>query len=579
MTRKEGVRLRCQTRFGLAKLLGLFAFLWLAAGCEWGTNAEEPAQSAVPQPAPVGTIDKLVDNRQVYDKDEPDSLVHLYITVSEHNLTAEHPMKWSDLNRIANAAEIDDDQKMDILIREGDENGPASGMFGYGTTKPNATIKLRGKSTVRASQKSYKVELSDSAGYWRDQSTINLVKHAYDFTRLRNKLSFDYFKMIPNMTSLRTQFVQLHVKDLTAGSDRFEDYGLYTQIEQPNKSFLRVHGLDPYGQLYKASMFEFFRYEQALKTTDQPGYDKAAFESVLEIKGSNDHAKLLRMLDEVNDLSLDFDEVFDRYFDRDNFMTWMAANILMDNVDTNSQNFFLYSPLNSQKWFFLPWDYDGGWDSYGTFEDDSLVRKPWQRGIHNYWGVVLQNRLFKNPENVEQLKAKVRELSAIINPENTRMMIETYKPIVSSFIRREPDVRYLPGPAQLHEKELERMIRLPVVNEQKFLESLEFPMPFYMDEVVSENGKTRFSWGHSYDLQGEELNYEFQLAKEPSFARPIAVKRSLTGTSVEIEALQKGKYYWRVTVQDKSGHQMTAFDSYTDEDGNEYSGVREFYVE
>lgn len=98
------------------------------------------------------------------------------------------------------------------------------------------------------------------------------------------------------------------------------DYGLYTQVEQPNKRFLRNHGLDEYGQLYKASMFEFFRYPDALKLADDPKYDLSAFEEVLEVKGNDDHQKLLTMLDDLNNYSLPTEEVFAKYFDEENYL-------------------------------------------------------------------------------------------------------------------------------------------------------------------------------------------------------------------------------------------------------------------
>ena len=52
------------------------------------------------------------------------------------------------------------------------------------------------------------------------------------------------------------------MKDMTkGGSGEYEDYGLYTQVEQINKTYLKMHGLDKNGQLYKVNFFEFQRYE------------------------------------------------------------------------------------------------------------------------------------------------------------------------------------------------------------------------------------------------------------------------------------------------------------------------------
>lgn len=521
---------------------------------------------------------KLTENRRVYENDKPGSLVHMYVTVTEDNLTSVPPVTWGDLHKITTKAE--NVKKVNVIFQEGTEAGPQPGMFGYGEAEPNASLTLRGASSLRSAQKSYKVKIADRAGYWRDQQTINLVKHASDFTRMRNKLAFDYFKEIPNFTSLRTQFVHLHVKDTTGGNAQatFVDYGLYTQIEQPNKTFLRMHGLDPYGHLYKASAFEFFRYPDKLKLADDPAYNQEAFESILEIKGSKDHAKLLQMLDEINDMNQNFDLVFDEHFDRDNYLTWLGLNILMDNVDTNTQNFLLYSPMNSQKWFFLPWDYDGAFGYFEAPHREPGLRAPRERGIQNYWGTVLAKRFFKNPKNVQDLVAKVQELKATVNPENSRKMVKTYKPIVKPFITREPDIAYLPGNLSIYEQELERIINLPIENELKFTESLQKPMPIFLGEVRQEGSRLYFTWDMSYDLQGDELTYHFQLAKEPSFAKPVVERRDMKAMQLALDDIGKGRYFWRVIVRDAKGNSMYAFDDYSDEDDVEYHGVRSFYV-
>jgi spore coat protein H len=562
-----------------------FAVASLLGACAEGNADDHSASSAASASThnlqtsfPSG----LNENRIVYDKEKQDSVINLYLTLTEDNKTAEEPINWAELNRIT-YTQPEGHPEMSVIFQEGDENGPESGMFGYEASYPNGIITIRGQSSLRASQKSYKIKLTDNAGRWNDQETINLIKHAFDFSRIRNRLSFDYFKLIPNFTSLRTQFVHLHVKDLSGSgrSDQFEDYGLYEQIEQPNKSFLRTHGLDPYGQLYKPASFEFYRYPDKLKLATDPEYDKNAFESVLEIKGSNDHEKLLAMLEAVNDTSQDIDDVLDRYFDRDNFMTWMAVNILMDNTDTNSQNFMLYSPLNSAKWYFLPWDYDGAW---GIYEQNGVVnaRRPeWHIGIQNYWGSVLQQRVFKNPKNVDALTAKIKELGSIVNAEQSRKMIGSYKKVTEPFIRSMPDIQYLDGKVEDYDKELERIIQLPEVNKQRYLDSLEKPMPVFMGvpEKTAEGGYS-FAWDNSYDLQGDVLHYSFELAKDPTFAHPIVRKDNLPSPGITIDQRLKGHYFWRVRVIDEKGNEMSAFDEYEDESNDvEYDGVREFYTD
>ena len=70
-------------------------------------------------------------------------------------------------------------------------------------------------------------------------------------------------------------------------------------------------------------------------------YDENDFEDILEIKGVHDHQKLIEMLDAVNNEFMHINDVVNTYFDRDNFVTWLALNIITDNVDTQSRNYYM----------------------------------------------------------------------------------------------------------------------------------------------------------------------------------------------------------------------------------------------
>ena len=87
-----------------------------------------------------------------------------------------------------------------------------AGEVGYGENVPNATVQIRGQTSSRNAQKNYKIELKKNKGTWRGQRTINLNKHQTEGMRFRNKLSYDLLKGIPQLMSLRTQFVHLYVK-------------------------------------------------------------------------------------------------------------------------------------------------------------------------------------------------------------------------------------------------------------------------------------------------------------------------------------------------------------------------------
>lgn len=521
-------------------------------------------------------IQNFSEDKRIYSKDEDDSIKTLYLTILPDRSGENPELNWYNLNRNTDRYS---EENLKVIMQEGtpDGSGPTEGLFGYGASEANAKISLRGNTARYASQKSYKLRLYDEAGLWLNQRTINLNKHSYDLSRVRNKLSFDLLETIPNITSLRTQFVHVYIKDLSEGQSNsvFKDYGLYTQIEQPNEMFLKSHWLDPYGQLYKVAFFEFFRYPDQIKSQSDPAYDKKKFETILEIKGREDHDKLINMLNDVNDMSISIDEVMEKHFDIDNYLTWLAFNILTDNMDTDANNFYLYSPLNSDKWYFLPWDYDGGWGLQRNLRSIS----DYQQGLSNYWGSVLHSRYFRSEKHVNQLKDKIEELSKVINEESVMKQLQIYQPQVEAFSFRSPDLDYLPGLKSEVSNEFKEIAQIPELGKKLFFEDLEKPKPFYLDDVIHDDGSLSFSWGVAYDLQGDDLLYDWSVSRDPGFTQIVADKKSISATAITIDELPEGTYYWKVTVRDTKGNVQIAFDSFKDDEGTPFYGLREFEVE
>lgn len=516
--------------------------------------------------------DKLVDDKRLYERDDDSSLKSLYITIVPNKSSK---VDWYGLNRITDR---NSKAKLDIIFAEGTEDGtgPKNGKFGYNAEEANAKISIRGNSSRYAAQKSYKIKLFDSAGLWQDQRTINLNKHIDDPSRLRNKLSFDLMETIPNITSLRTQFVHLYVKDLTDGNQKkYEDYGLYTQIEQPNKKFLRTHLLDPNGYLYKVTFFEFGRYPDQIRINSDPKYSKKKFESILEIKGKEEHDKLITMLDDVNNYKIPIEEVIEKHFDIDNLLTWTAMNILMDNMDTDANNFYLYSPLNSEKWFILPWDYDGGWELQRKLKS---IRS-YQAGISNFWNNILLNRYFRSKENVQKLTDKIEKLSKQINAKTVTTQLNQYHDVVKPFILKSPDKNYLSIVNSEYENELQLIKDTPERAKKRYYEDLQKPKPFYMSNVEQSGNKLLFTWDVSFDLQADDLYYTVTVAKDPYMKQVLATQKNIRENKFSMKKPSSGQYFWKVTVRDSKGHEQSSFDMYADEEGNEFNGIRDFEVD
>ncbi|UKS25800.1 CotH kinase family protein [Paenibacillus sp. HWE-109] len=550
------------------------------------TSEENSAKGLPGNDSPTHITSKspdLKESRAIYELDKSDGLHIMYVTILKSGSSKNKPVfSFSEMNNTSGRMPDNEaDPQVEVIIQEGDETGPVKGGIGFNEKTANATLEIRGNTSRAANQKSYKIKLNNKAGLWQEHKILNLNKHAFELSRVRNKLSFDYLKLIPNMSSLRTHFVQLKVKDLTTTvpAKEFVDYGLYTDIEQPDKTFLKYHGLDPNGNLYKANNFLFQRYPDVLVEANDPRYNKSEFEKILKINASENHTKFLHMLDEVNDTSKNINDIVDTYFNRDNFLTWMATNILLDNTDTINQNYMLYSPSNSETWYFLPWDYDGGWDWYGQGPKETKLRASWGNGIANYWDSLLQRRFFKDPANVKQLNEKIEELSKIITKERTQSFLNSYHPIVTKFVNNAPDINTLPaGGISFFENEYKRLVNVPELKKKDYYKSLENPMPIFLGVPEIKDNVTTFYWDQSFDLQGDELSYDFQLSKDPQFTKIVAEQPGLKIVHHAVSGLTKGTYYWRVSIKDSKGNTQIPFDDYTDVSNNIYYGMLEYIV-
>jgi spore coat protein H len=352
------------------------------------------------------------------------------------------------------------------------------------------------------------------------------------------------------------------------------DYGLFTQVEQPNRKYLRNHLLDPDGHLYKATFFEFFRYPDQIRLADDPLYDEKAFSRILEIKGNKDHSKLIQMLEDVNNTNIPIEETFEKYFDANNYFTWLAFNILMGNLDTQTQNFFLYSPRNGNKWYFIPWDYDGDL----ARQEGWYVIDQYEYGIANYWGVPLHNRVLKVPRYRDMLDAKVNELMKFLTPERIQGMLMEYKQITDAYSLKMPDVYYMPFSESDYEEAYTLVPGEIQVNYDLYHQSLKSPMPFFLGTPKVSGSLMTFNWQESYDFNAQDIDYHFIVGRDWELNDVVHEETITNKQTVTIDMLEPGTYFWRVTATNEDGITQYPFDIYWDADRVPRSGLKVLYI-
>ncbi len=575
-------------------VLGLgVALAGLCAGCtvlptesdSAGSAAADAAASQPIEKAPVTDINSvhLRDNAELYNVYDDSGIVTMYLTVSRGNDSENTNHSWAEINHYS----VYDYEAMGVsryqvngLLQVGDENGPVAGELGYDTLAPNATVQIRGQTSSQNDQKNYKIKLKKNKGSWRGQRTIALNKHMGEGLRFRNKMAYDLIKGIDQMMGLQTQFVHLYVKDLTNSANGvFEDYGLYTQVEQLNKTALKTHGVDPNGQLYKINAFEFYRHEDVIRLTSDPAYDQTAFEKLLEIKGNSDHSKLIKMLDTLNDETASMnDQLFTRYFDIENIAYWMAFQLLTGNTDTQNRNVYLYSPQNSSKWYLWDWDNDGMLRRREREIIQFSDSESWERGVSNYWGNILFRRCLQTQSYRDMLDAAMKELFAYMNEARIQSMLEHYRSVTEKYVWQMPDQINVPITHDEYENVLQSIWPEIEENYNYYWESYRKPMPFYIGVPQAANGQLHLIWDSSYNFEVEDLYYTVELAKDYLFNTVIFRQEDLLLPELITSTPPAGQYFLRVRATNASGYTQDAFDYYVTDAGKHY-GMICFYIQ
>ncbi len=431
------------------------------------------------------------------------------------------------------------------------------------TTLNNATFKIKGGFTRRATQKSYSLKLDSKESLYLEQRKFMLTKSESDRSRLRNKIAFSLFREIPNITSLQVNFIHLFING--------EDYGLFNQAEAMRKEFLLHRGWKSEDHLYNANNFFFQDLDVFQLNADGEPLDPVGFNNIVEIKNGKDHTKFVEMIKAINTTS-NIDSVIEKYFNRDNYLTWLAVNLLLGEKDAIQHNFYLYNPINSNKFYFLPWDYDGAWAP-----QKYLSRTEY--GISVWWSVSLHKKFFSIQKNLDDLYAMTDLIrKKYINNKNVQSIVNKYINIVVPFQNRLPDsIKNSPESCKTTANSLVSNIQ---DNIDLYKSTIGSPMPFTQFASYDENS-TIFSahWEESIDLEKNLIVYDLEL----SSGTPENIILKKNGI-LELDFSQKislssGKYYLKIIAREKENprHYQLAYDKIKVNDIH-YYGVLEFIV-
>jgi spore coat protein CotH/fibronectin type 3 domain-containing protein len=379
----------------------------------------------------------------------------------------------------------------------------------------NAELRQRGGFTRLATQKSFRVKLDSKEELWRGERRLQLNKMPYDQSRIRNKLSFDLMQDIPHLPSLRTQFVNLWIDD----GNGPEDYGLYTHAEYVGKEYLVNRERDTDDKIYKIEEFVFALSDLEYLALDSDGepLDDNRFETRLDIKSGDDHRKMIEMINAVNDNARSFDSILGQYFDKDNVLAWVTVNFLLHQMDAVTHNFYLYNPVGSDKFYFMPWDYDGTFSveqkPANSLETSELLRRLYY-GFSKGRASNFLNRYYRQPGIYEEIVARASELrNSYLTDSAIAALASEYSRVISTYAGRTPDIDYNAAFAESNSSGFSGF----VADNHAALLNYGIPFPPKLRSIEPAGDLITFEWGGAHDMKGQSIAYELEISSSPDF--------------------------------------------------------------
>ncbi len=281
-----------------------------------------------------------------------------------------------------------------------------------GQTWNNVGVRYRGNTSRDVSKKSWKIKFNKfvpNQEFLDGQNELNLDSTFGERTILREKLASDYCELV-DVPDFDSRHVQLRVNG--------EYFGVYVTPENVDKRWLRKHGFDDSGSLYKA---ELNAYMQVMP--DTAAYMAAYSKQTNEATG---YADLIQFIELVNNTPAN--QIYHVLsggqirFDIESFINYNAAMVALSTDSFFGRNYFLYHDLLTNTWTYLPDDLDSTFGHSGIFDQKVT---PNLNPLHGF-GNILIGKLQQSPHVKRRIFERVLEMAA------EELTLDRMTPVVDS---------------------------------------------------------------------------------------------------------------------------------------------------
>jgi spore coat protein H len=413
-----------------------------------------------------------------------------------------------------------------------------------GVLWPDCRVRIRGDSSRQYPKKSLKIE-SDGAVFPSGNDVLNLNADWLDRSYLRTVMATRLFERA-GVPCFDASHARLHLNG--------EYIGLYVAVQNMDEAFLAANGLDPDGNLYKATQDgASLTLEEDLHALWEKKAGDAADWSDLE--------QLVVDLAAVSDG--DFADWASGALDLPEVISLVACNALLANGSTYYHNYYMYrDPDGAGEWQAFPWDLDKTFAGYGTG--------------HNYDRTSpsvlpdnpLPEHIFASPEAFGLFHARVDELIAdVFNLEFYDPLIDSLRTSIEASVAADEadDVSSLL--AWNAAVNLERSIGI-VYRTSHLQDQLDHaPRVFRLARLPDALQDTvTLSWRAATDPDGDGVAYTLRYGPDLQFPDGVTVTvDGLSDTSYTLPGvLPDSTYFWQVVASDGSpAHGRQGTDSYS----------------
>ena len=217
--------------------------------------------------------------------------------------------------------------------------------------KGNASFNLM-RGSLKRNMK-IKLDWTNDDQSYKSVETLNLNAGGLDPSKLRDAFSYWLFQQA-GVPAPRTTFAELTLT--IPGRFEKETLGLFTIVEQVNKSFLKDRFGSKKGLLMKPEGIASMEYHGDDWRFYAPLYRPDDTPSSAQSRRVMDFAHLVNHGSEQ-----EFQDSIATYLDVDGFLRFIAVNALIVNLDTllaMPQNYYLHLGRDTNKFVFFPWDLD-----------------------------------------------------------------------------------------------------------------------------------------------------------------------------------------------------------------------------